>query len=165
MIANLEIKNFTTFGKLKFSLSPRVNVIIGSNGTGKTHLLKAIYGLALAGQPSLTEQSDKKLAAAVSRKFLRIFSPDEERVGTLQTKGVKTSARLSLVSSNDSSVAISFKGRSKFLQVDVNAGGLGHEPQPVFIPTKEVLSLIRGVRHPDHDHGKHQGTPLFFDVI
>ena len=77
MIANLEIKNFTTFGKLKFSLSPRVNVIIGSNGTGKTHLLKAIYGLALAGQPSLTEQSDKKLAAAVSRKFLRIFSPAE----------------------------------------------------------------------------------------
>ena len=43
MITDIEFENFTAFEKLRLSLSPRVNVIIGSNGTGKTHLLKAIY--------------------------------------------------------------------------------------------------------------------------
>tara|TARA_R110002110_G_scaffold85816_4_gene223691 strand:- start:22919 stop:24091 length:1173 start_codon:yes stop_codon:yes gene_type:complete len=152
MVARLEIKNFTAFKDLQLSLSPRVNVIIGSNGTGKTHLLKAIYGLALAGQPPFSEQSDKELAAAMSRKFLRVFSPEEDKVGALHTIGAKSSTRLSLVSSEDSRTAISFSGSSKVLQINANAGGSGHELQPVFIPTKEVLSLVRGMRHPDYDH-------------
>jgi energy-coupling factor transporter ATP-binding protein EcfA2 len=151
MIARLEMENFTAFERLDLSLSPRVNVIIGSNGMGKTHLLKAIYGLALAGQPPLAEQSKKKLAAAISRKFLRVFSPEEVMVGALHAKGAKPSARLSLVRGDDSRVAISFGGRSKVLQIDQKTGGSGHELQPVFIPTKEVLSLVRGMRHPDYD--------------
>jgi len=52
MIAGIEIENFTAFGNLDIPLSPRINVIIGSNGTGKTHLLKAIYALAIASQPA-----------------------------------------------------------------------------------------------------------------
>ena len=86
-----------------------------------------------------------------SRKLLRLFSPDESRVGALRASGAKAPTRLSLVSSDDSRVAISFNSRSQAVQVNVDAGGMGHELQPVFIPTKEVLSLVRGMRHPDHD--------------
>lgn len=149
MITSVEIENFTAFGSLQLSLSPRVNVVIGSNGTGKTHLLKAIYGLALASLPVSVDRSAKEVAADVSRKLLRLFSPEESRLSTLRPSGAKAPTRLSLVSSDETRTAISFGSRSEAVQVD--AGGVGHELQPVFIPTKEVLSLVRGMRHSDHD--------------
>ncbi len=151
MIAGIEIENFTAFGSLPLSLSPRVNVIIGSNGTGKTHLLKAIYALALAGEPSADGRSNKEAAAEISNKLLRLFSPDESRIGALRANGAKAPSRLSLVGSDDSRVAISFGSRSQVVQIKVDAHGTGHELRPVFIPTKEVLSLVRGMRHPQHD--------------
>ncbi|MGY2916150.1 AAA family ATPase [Bradyrhizobium sp. USDA 3262] len=151
MIAGVEIENFTAFGSLQLSLSPRVNVVIGSNGTGKTHLLKAIYGLALAGLPPSDDRSAKEVAAEISRKLLRLFSPEERRIGTLRANGAKAPTRLNLVSSDDARVAISFSSRSQAVQIKVDAGGSGHELQPVFIPTKEVLSLVRGMCHADHD--------------
>lgn len=151
MIAGVKIENFTAFGSLQLSLSPRVNVVIGSNGTGKTHLLKAIYGLAIAGLTSCADCSTQEVAADISRKLLRLFSPEESRIGTLRPRGVKALTRLSLVSSDETRVAISFGSRSEAVQIEVNAGGTGRELHPVFIPTKEVLSLVRGMRHPDHD--------------
>lgn len=152
MIAGVEIQSFTAFGNLEVSLSPRVNVIIGSNGTGKTHLLKAIYGLAIAGQrPSDAERSKKDLEADLSKKLLRLFSPEESRIGTLRASGSTEPTRLCLKGSDDSSVAISFSGRSKVARLEKNTGPEGNESQPVFIPTKEILSLVRGMRHPEHD--------------
>jgi energy-coupling factor transporter ATP-binding protein EcfA2 len=151
MIAGVEIENFTAFRSLQLRLSPRVNVVIGSNGTGKTHILKAIYGLALAGLPPYDDRSAKEVAADISRKLLRLFSPEESRIGALRANGAKTPTRLSLVSSDDSRVTMSFNSRSQPLQIHMNGGGAGHELQPVFIPTKEVLSLVRGMRHPHHD--------------
>ena len=38
MIEHLHLRNFTIFNNLKLDFSPRINVIIGENGTGKTHL-------------------------------------------------------------------------------------------------------------------------------
>jgi energy-coupling factor transporter ATP-binding protein EcfA2 len=151
MITGVEIENFTAFGSVQLSLSSRVNVVVGSNGTGKTHLLKAIYGLALASLHSSAERSDKEVAADISRKFLRLFSPEESSIRALRASGAKEPTRLSLVSSGDTSVAISFSSRSRAIQIKMDADGMGHELQPVFIPTKEVLSLVRGMRHSKHD--------------
>ncbi len=43
MIDSIYLKNFTVFRELELPVSPGINVIIGDNGTGKTHLLKAAY--------------------------------------------------------------------------------------------------------------------------
>jgi len=42
-ISKIEIKNFTVFKDISIGLSDRVNVFVGENGTGKTHLLKVLY--------------------------------------------------------------------------------------------------------------------------
>jgi len=42
-IQSIELKNFTVFKDLKCEFSPGVNVFIGENGTGKTHLLKLLH--------------------------------------------------------------------------------------------------------------------------
>lgn len=43
-LTNISLKNFTVFSDGIIPLAQGVNVLIGSNGTGKTQLLKGIYG-------------------------------------------------------------------------------------------------------------------------
>ena len=49
MITQLKMSNFCAFKKLDVDFSPRVNVIIGENSSGKTQLLKATYVLSTVG--------------------------------------------------------------------------------------------------------------------
>ncbi len=151
MITNIEFENFTVFEKLPISLSPRINVFIGSNGTGKTHLLKAIYGLGLISHGKYPDRSDEGFEASASGKFLRLFSTEEGRVGALSSKGAQSQTRLRLVNSDDSSVEVVFGARSQYLELALGAVGRKSAETPVYIPTKEVLSLVRGIRHPKHD--------------
>src|SRR5579872_4272125 len=44
-LTKLEIRNFTVFEKADFSFAPGINVFIGENGTGKSHVLKALYAM------------------------------------------------------------------------------------------------------------------------
>jgi len=151
MIAGIEIENFTAFGNLDISLSPRINVIIGSNGTGKTHLLKAIYALAIASQPaSAVEGSEKDASAQLTNKLLRVFSPGESRIGALRARGASGGARLCLTGSDDTRVAISFNSNSRGVQVEKDARSEA-QSRPVFIPTKEVQSLVRALQNECHD--------------
>ncbi len=151
MIAGIQIENFTAFGNLDIPLSPRINVIIGSNGTGKTHLLKAIYALAIASRPtSAVEGSEKDENAQLTNKLLRVFSPGESRIGALRARGASGGARLCLTSSDDTRVAISFNSNSRGVQVERDARSEA-QSRPVFIPTKEVLSLVRAVQDESHD--------------
>ncbi len=41
----LYLSNFTTFAEAKFTFSPTINVLVGENGTGKTHLMKVLYAV------------------------------------------------------------------------------------------------------------------------
>ncbi|MGI9323526.1 MAG: AAA family ATPase, partial [Pseudomonadales bacterium] len=43
MLKSIKFENFTAFEKLNVDLSEGVNIFIGENGTGKTHILKAAY--------------------------------------------------------------------------------------------------------------------------
>jgi energy-coupling factor transporter ATP-binding protein EcfA2 len=81
MIERLELKNLTVFTGLTLDLSPKINVLIGETGTGKTHLLKAAYGLC-AGAPLFKNKpgtSDDELEAALTAKLLRLFMPRPTR--------------------------------------------------------------------------------------
>ena len=44
MLTEIKIENFTAFDNLNVKLSSGINVLIGANGTGKTHLMKLLYG-------------------------------------------------------------------------------------------------------------------------
>lgn len=44
-ITSLKLTNFTTFKYLDIEFSPGLNVIVGTNGTGKTHILQAAYSV------------------------------------------------------------------------------------------------------------------------
>jgi predicted ATP-dependent endonuclease of OLD family len=44
-IKNLSLQNFTAFEQAKFNFCDGINVLIGTNGMGKTHAMKAIYAV------------------------------------------------------------------------------------------------------------------------
>jgi AAA15 family ATPase/GTPase len=44
-IKKIIIENFTVFNKIEIDFCEGINVLIGENGTGKTHLLKLLYAL------------------------------------------------------------------------------------------------------------------------
>lgn len=46
-IVSLKVNNFRNYNNLNLTFSPRLNIIYGKNGSGKTNLVEAIYTLAL----------------------------------------------------------------------------------------------------------------------
>lgn len=61
MITKIKFENFTAFDELAVSFSPGINILLGENGTGKTHVMKALYAACsvIDTQASLTY--DQKL--------------------------------------------------------------------------------------------------------
>ena len=52
LINAIELKNFTVFENLRIDVSSNINIFIGENGTGKTHLLKALYAVCETSKKS-----------------------------------------------------------------------------------------------------------------
>ena len=146
MIERLELKNFTAFDDLTVDFSPKINVIIGENGTGKTHLLKAAYGLC-AGAPlfkNKPEANEDELIAVLTTKLLRLFMPLDDKLGKLRRLGVAENAQMEASFAVDKAVAVSFHTNSKSVAIQNHDNYEKYHDEAVFIPTKEVLSFMKG---------------------
>ncbi|MBM3283427.1 DNA replication and repair protein RecF [Candidatus Gottesmanbacteria bacterium] len=55
VLTNLSLKNFRNYTKANFSFTPAITVVVGSNASGKTNLLEAVFLLA-AGKSFHAEQ-------------------------------------------------------------------------------------------------------------
>ncbi|MDB6135226.1 MAG: putative ATP-binding protein [Verrucomicrobiales bacterium] len=57
MLQSLHIENLTVFPKADLTFGKNLNIFIGDNGLGKTHLLKAIYaGIAASVEANFRQQ-------------------------------------------------------------------------------------------------------------
>ncbi len=56
-ISRLKLTNFRCFSEIEIKLDPKINIITGSNGTGKTSLIDAIYCLAFGRSYFTTKES------------------------------------------------------------------------------------------------------------
>ncbi len=83
LIKNLYLKNFRNFKANSFSLNPSFNVIIGSNGTGKSTLLQAIQvaaGAFFLGLPKVVSRrhiQENEIRFAINKisKQAEYFTP------------------------------------------------------------------------------------------
>lgn len=162
MIEQIELRNFTAFSSLKLDFSPKINVIIGENGTGKTHLLKAAYGLC-AGAPlfkNKPDTSEEELEAALTAKLRRLFMPLDDKLGKMHHQGATDQAYLSARFAQGQNIAATFFNNSKALAIQNRANYDQYQAEAVFIPTKEVLSLVKGMTEESHDQNT---VELIFD--
>ena len=146
MITKLDIKNLTVFSDLTIDFSPKINVIIGENGTGKTHLLKVAYGLC-AGASLFKKKPDTgedELEAALTTTLLRLFMPLDDKLGKMHRQGATEQAYLSAQFAGGQKIAATFFNNSRALAVQDRANYEQYLAEAVFIPTKEMLSFMKG---------------------
>jgi ABC-type multidrug transport system ATPase subunit len=76
--------NFTVFERAEFEFSRGINVLIGKNGTGKSHVLKALYGMVEGNRRSFSDIAllpgvDKKTLALIAQKKKVLEKSGEEQ--------------------------------------------------------------------------------------
>lgn len=145
MISSISLQGFTTFTNHTLSFSSGLNVFIGKNGTGKTHLLKAIASsLAACNEFESKKLCDCKerceflLAESICRYFKTEF------VGNLVSKSAaKTGNASVLLLADGCELSYSFDASS---QSSVHLGKLDSfkEQDYVYLPSREMLSIFEG---------------------
>ena len=136
MINRLELKNFTAFDELTMDFSPGVNLIIGENGTGKTHILKLLYAIL----SSLKE--DKK----ISEKLISMFLPKDDRIGRLvRRKKGSSECKVKVAGNHQNYCSFRFSNHTKKeMSIPSMKWMLDDIQSTVFIPVKEMLSHSPG---------------------
>ena len=72
-IKSIKLENFTVFGDVAIDFSEGINVLIGENATGKTHLLKVLYSASRSNRYDVD----------FGQKIVRTLMPDEYRIARL----------------------------------------------------------------------------------
>ncbi len=149
MLRQLSVKNFTAFPKAELAFTSGLNVILGENSTGKSHLLKLAYLILSVSaeegkKPKPTVPTKSLLATRLAAKLISVIQP--ESLGRLvRRKQGKKPAEI-LLTFNDSllDTAFSFATQSKSEVSIQKIPSIWQEKSPVFLPTRELLSIYPG---------------------
>lgn len=173
MIKTLKISNFTVFGNVEFSFSPGLNVIVGENGTGKTHVLKLGYLFSRAWPDLMAKRlhmTSQRAETYLAERLAGLFQVSnltalihknhpracvQAEVGgyipTVQirmpqeppflapglTEGMPWEVQIERQSSGADGL--------KAITVPEGAAQNAFMPQQVFVPSKEIVSLFKGL--------------------
>jgi predicted ATPase len=149
MLKSLHLRNFTAFSESTFQFGRHINLVVGENGLGKTHVLKAAYCALAAsarGEKDSGDSSPTKayLQTTIARKLRGVFRPDE--IGRLARRNAGRSP---------SKVRVGFEDRKFDLGFSFNSSTksevtIDQTPQawveevPVYLPTRELLTIYPG---------------------
>ncbi len=150
MIHSIALKNFMAFEDIKLEFSPKINVIIGENGMGKSQLLKAIYStyhspFTRLDVPPVTSsnkamQTDQ-LNAGLTDDLVDLFLPLDRKLGKLHHKGAKEQAEVSAMINNE---LFNYNFYNNSQNIALKSNTIHSLNTVTFIPTKEVLSFMEG---------------------
>lgn len=149
MLKSLHVQNLTVFPKADLTFGKNLNIIIGENGSGKSHILKAAYcAIAVMAAKSKDGGNDVQSAAQLQRaladKLQSVFRPDglwrlvrrKLGRGNCQLKYVFDPEELNL--------AFTFSTVAK-TEVTLKTSPTGRVTKlPVFLPTRELLTISPG---------------------
>lgn len=152
MLKRLRVKNFTVFPDADFQFAAGLNVVIGENGTGKSHVLKLAYSVMAALYGSTRKERDSRPAAptkghlqsVLADRLRGVFMPDE--LGRL-VRRLGGRARCEVAASFDAAglnttFSLNTASKSEVMIDKLPGRWLGE--QPVFLPTRELLTIAPG---------------------
>lgn len=148
MLKKLTVENFTVFPKASFEFSPQLNVIVGDNGAGKSHLLKLCYSLAacsFAAGSAVSPPTKQELQKQLADKLLRTLRPDTlgRLVSRKQGRG-RSEVSVTWVGQRAANFSFNFASNSQSEVKLDQAPELYLESATIFVPTREVLSIFPG---------------------
>ena len=137
-LTRVKLDHFTAFTELDLEFSPGVNVLVGANGTGKTHLMKVCYAAC---------QASREGGPPFPEKLVRDFLPSRNAIGRLVQRQGKSSRASLTIHSDSGALSASFTNHTKNA-ASVKVRGLREwDRSPVdgvFIPVKEMLANAPG---------------------
>ncbi len=144
IIRNCTIGNFTVFDNEKIEFCPGVNVIIGANGTGKSHLLKVLYALTqwMTGKNGTENEEHKRTHEY--HLLNGLFKPENGDLSLLLRRRTENAA-----------ASVSLESESRHYRVLIHEGKASQMYDPsiitqmpnakgIFIPPNEVLAIYPG---------------------
>lgn len=134
-LTKIKIENFTVFEDITIPFSKGLNILVGENGMGKTHVMKLAYAAC----------QSRKHDVSFSQKTTMLFRPDQSGIGRLvnRNKNGENTARV-LVESDIAQIGMSFSTKTKKWDAEVKSEEKWEKQMSgmtsVFIPAKEILS-------------------------
>lgn len=149
MLKKFSIKSLTVFPKAELTFAPGLNVIIGENGCGKSHLLKAAYSVIASSaeegrKRNASEPTKVLLQKSLAEKLVHVMRP--EYLGRLARR--KQGRERCVLhfnfgnSSLDSQFGFATSSKSE-VQIE-RLPSAWHTQAPVFLPTRELLTIYPG---------------------
>lgn len=140
-ITRIELERFTAFESLDYWPSPGINVLIGANGTGKTHLMKVAYAAC----------DVSKTGQAIAEKLVSAFLPSQRALGRLVKRQGKSSTATVRLTRGTDTLALAFSNHAKDWKHPkiVTTGVASWTANPiesVYVPVKEMLANAQGFR-------------------
>ncbi|MCD4749126.1 MAG: AAA family ATPase [Thermoanaerobaculales bacterium] len=133
------MESFTAFHKLRVNFSPGLNVFVGANGTGKTHLMKVAYSAC-----DIT-----KSEVGFAEKLIRVFMPSDRALGRLVKRQQGSARGAAEVYRGQQKLRVSFSNHTTVPESATATGAKNWRAKPiesVYIPVKEMLSNGPGFR-------------------
>lgn len=153
MLKQLTIENFTVFAKADFEFAPGLNVIIGENGTGKSHVLKLAYAMIAENNKQqkigYNPAIDNPPASDYAGKLINIFRVKSiEQLIRAKPAQHHEAMRINLDFDNASSPFYfeyksigNQRGQIRLSPSNLNSWSM---TAATFIPTRELLTVYPG---------------------
>lgn len=143
MIEQLKLNGFTNFDDSTFVFSEGINVFIGRNGSGKTHILKSIAATLTANNEIQKSESKakEKFEGLIAEKLIGYFKPEQlGRLVKRQQGGANTTIELK---ANGRNLTYSFSTNSR-ANVKIEKNEEITSLSSLYIPPREMFSLYEG---------------------
>ena len=137
VLTRAKLERFTAFKSLDVGFSPGINVLVGENGTGKTHLMKACYAAC----------DVSKTGKSFGEKLVDVFLPEGRKPGRLVKRQVGRARGQVEIFRNDCSIGASMSNLMRLPRSVENTGTKRWSIAPIestYIPVKEMLANAPG---------------------
>jgi predicted ATPase len=150
MLTSLDLESFTLFQKAHLEFGRNLNVIIGENGSGKSHILKVAYvPIALSAELHPQGGGDfyftrEALPSNLAHKLQTVFRPDGLWRLVRRQRG-RSMCRLAYHFDNERlDLAFTFSSVERTNVTIETLPTARIQKRPVFLPTRELLSIYPG---------------------
>ena len=149
MLKSLALANLTCFKDAELRFSPKLNVIVGENGSGKSHLLKVPYCVAAVSweesrKPDSMPAVKGALQTKLADKLVTVLRP--EGLGRLARRQAGVTSCKVHCGFDDPRLDLDFrfttKSKSEVVIAKLPASWV--DKAPVFLPTRELLTIYPG---------------------
>lgn len=141
MIQSFNLENFGPMTKVAAQNLGQINLFIGTNSTGKTFLLKALYGIIRAQEEFRRGDDPRDFDDVLAEKFYWTFQT--EKLGDLVKKGSGNRLKATITMDDNCSLGLEF-GQDTTKKITPTLNNLPkREANSIFLPPKEVLSLAK----------------------